>query len=68
LHAAALAPDVFTSVTLKQPLESWSPVVSQSVPTGLLPLTVHGALGTYDLPDLARVVGGKLKIEKSATP
>jgi cephalosporin-C deacetylase-like acetyl esterase len=65
LHAAAIAPDVFTSVTLKQPLEAWSPVVGRPVPAGLLTTTVHGALGTYDLPDLARVIGDKLRSDEA---
>jgi hypothetical protein len=56
-HAAALAPELFESVTLKEPLEAWSPIVEQPVPAGMLPLTVHGALALYDLPDLARVIG-----------
>jgi cephalosporin-C deacetylase-like acetyl esterase len=64
LHAAALAPEAFATVTLRRPLESWSSVVSQAVPTGQLPATVHGALEVYDLPDLARVVGAeKLSME-----
>ena len=66
LHAAALAPEVFTSITLRQPLESWSSIVGRPVPSGLLPTTVHGALQVYDLPDLVRVVGAeKLKIDRS---
>jgi hypothetical protein len=65
LHAAALAPDLFASVTLKQPVEAWAPIIEQPVPAGLLTTTVHGALGVYDLPDLARIVGPeKLHIEK----
>jgi hypothetical protein len=63
LHAAALSPDSFASVTLRRMPESWSSVVSQAVPSGQLPMTVHGALQTYDLPDLVRVVGEKLKVE-----
>jgi dienelactone hydrolase len=64
LHAAALAPELFETVTLKQPLQAWSPIVEQPVPAGMLPLTVHGALALYDLPDLARVIGNeKLKTE-----
>jgi len=64
LHAAALRPDLFQTVTLKQPLEAWSPVVADHMPAGLLTTTVHGALGVYDLPDLARVVGPeKLRVE-----
>jgi cephalosporin-C deacetylase-like acetyl esterase len=66
LHSAALAPDAFASVTLKSPLKAWSPVVKQSAPAGLLTTTVHGALRTYDLPDLVRAIGPeKLKIEEA---
>ncbi len=64
LHAAALAPEQFASVTLKRGLEAWAPVVEQPVPAGVLPITVHGALRIYDLPDLARAIGPeKLTIE-----
>jgi hypothetical protein len=66
LHAAALAPDLFESVTLKQPLEAWSPIIEQPVPAGMLTSTVHGALEVYDLPDLARAIGEKkLRIESA---
>ena len=54
LHAAALEPELFASVTLRRTLEAWSPLVGQSVPAGQLTSTVHGALTTYDLPDLVR--------------
>ncbi len=65
LHAAAFAPDLFASVTLKDPLEAWSPVVSQPVPAGQLTSTVHGALQVYDLPDLVRIVGPeKVRIDR----
>jgi hypothetical protein len=59
LHAAALAPDLFETVTLKDPLEAWSPIVEQPVPAGMLTTTVHGALAVYDLPDLAGVIGSE---------
>lgn len=66
LHAAALAPDLFASVTLQKPIAAWSPIVEQPAPAGLLTTTVHGALKVYDLPDLARVVGTeKLHIENA---
>lgn len=66
LHAAALAPEAFASVTLKRPLQAWSPVVKQSAPMGMLTSTVHGALRTYDLPDLIEVLGrDKLKIQEA---
>jgi pimeloyl-ACP methyl ester carboxylesterase len=65
LHAAALEPDVFASVTLRGGPEAWSPVISQPVPKGLLTTTVHGALKTYDLPDLVRTLDpAKLRIER----
>jgi hypothetical protein len=57
LHAAALAPELFASVTLKDSVQAWSPIVGQSVPAGQLTSTVHGALAVYDLPDLMRVIG-----------
>lgn len=54
LHAAALEPGLFASLTLRRSLPSWSDVVGQSVPSGQLTSTVHGALRIYDLPDLVR--------------
>lgn len=67
LHAAALEPELFASVTIRDTVESWTAVVAQRAPRGQLPSTVHGALATYDLPDLARVIGAeKLRVEKSA--
>ena len=63
LHAAALEPERFASVTLHEPLAAWSPVVGQSVPAGLLTSTVHGALAVYDLPDLRRTLGDKVRVE-----
>lgn len=64
LHAAALEPDLFASVTLKRPLRDWSAVVPRPVPTGLLTSSVHGALAKYDLPDLIGAIApAKLKLE-----
>jgi cephalosporin-C deacetylase-like acetyl esterase len=64
LHAAALEPDLFASVTLRRTLPSWSSVVRQPVPQGLLTTTVHGALHTYDLSDLVRSLDpNKIHIE-----
>jgi pimeloyl-ACP methyl ester carboxylesterase len=65
LHAAALEPDLFASITLRRTLASWSSVVRQPVPQGLLTTTVHGALRAYDLPDLVRSLDpNKLHIEE----
>jgi hypothetical protein len=64
LHAAALEPDLFATVKLHRSLESWSAVVPQSVPQGRLTSAVHGALRTYDFPDLARAIDpAKITIE-----
>lgn len=57
LHAAALNPELFASVTLKQTPESWASVVRLKSPAGHLDSTVHGVLGVYDLPDLVRLAG-----------
>jgi cephalosporin-C deacetylase-like acetyl esterase len=56
LHAAALEPSLFRSVTLRDGLESWSALARQRVPAGQLENTIHGALRFYDLPDLRRLV------------
>ena len=62
LHAAALHPELFTSVTLRDTPRDWSSVVRQKVPARQLDSTVHGALEVYDLPDLVRMVGAKGKV------
>jgi cephalosporin-C deacetylase-like acetyl esterase len=57
LHAAALHPELFASVTLRHTPRNWASVVRQKVPAGQLESTVHAALELYDLPDLVRLVG-----------
>ena len=57
LHAAALRPDLFASVTLRGCPESWESIVRDPRPAGLLDTTVHGVLETYDLPDLVPLAG-----------
>ncbi len=57
LHAAALQPDRFASVTLRDMPRDWASVVSNPTPAGQLDSTVHGALRLYDLPDLVRLAG-----------
>ena len=57
LHAAALKPELFASVTLRKTPRDWSSVVERTVPSGQLDGVVHGALEVYDLPDLVRLVG-----------
>jgi pimeloyl-ACP methyl ester carboxylesterase len=64
LHTAALEPDLFASVTLRGAPEAWSTMVRQTAPKGLLTTTVHGALRSYDLPDLVRSIEGtKIRVE-----
>jgi len=52
LHAAALEPQLFASVALRGCLESWSSVVRTPLSVGQFENVIHGALKTYDLPDL----------------
>ena len=59
LHAAALYPDLFETVTLKQTPRDWTSIVGERVPKGVLDSVVHGALTVYDLPDLVRLAGEK---------
>lgn len=66
LHAAAMQPELFASVTLHETPRDWASVVRQSEPAGQLESTVHGALRVYDLPDLVRLIG-KEKVQY-ATP
>jgi len=56
LHAAALEPELFASLTLRDKLPGWADVLAMPVPKEHLVNAVHGALGTYDLPDLIRML------------
>jgi hypothetical protein len=64
LHAAALEPDLFGPVRLVRSLRSWSNVVEFGRSYNQQVNAVHGALITYDLPDLAGTLGDKLIIEE----
>lgn len=64
LHAAALEPALFATVTLRGGLTSWSEVVRSPLVPHPLANIVHGALRVYDLPDLAATLPKeKLTIE-----
>lgn len=66
LHAAALEPELFATLTLRQTLPSWTKLVGEPVPADRLSDTVHGALHVYDLPDLIGTLGAKrVKIEET---
>ncbi len=65
LHAAALNPDLFESVTLRNTPRDWATVVRQTPPAGQLDSAVHGVLTTYDLPDLVEMAGkDKVRFEE----
>jgi hypothetical protein len=64
LHAAALEPDLFNSVKLVRSLSSWSNVVESGCSFNQQVNAVHGALTTYDLPNLAGTLGDKLTVEE----
>ena len=54
LHAAALEPQLFSSLSLRQTLASWEDVLRTPFSNAHLAETVHGALRVYDLSNLAR--------------
>jgi cephalosporin-C deacetylase-like acetyl esterase len=56
LHAAALQPDLFASVTLKNTPSDWTSIAGAANPAGQLEYTVHGVLRHWDLPDLEALV------------
>ncbi len=62
LHAAALEPEVFKSVKLSKTLRSWSDIIHSRISNNQLINTVHGALTSYDLGDLAALLGDKITI------
>lgn len=64
LHAAAIEADRFGSVKLVRTLASWSSVIYSRLTQVQGSQIVHGALTTYDLPDLAATLGGKLTVEQ----
>lgn len=69
LHAAALEPALFDTVSLRQTTSSWADVVQAPLGNAHLTETVHGVLGTYDLPDLVRLIGSqKVTIAEPITP
>ena len=57
LHAAALNPGLFETVTIRNAPRDWASVVRQTPPAGQLDSAVHGVLTTYDLPDLVEMAG-----------
>ncbi len=67
LHAAALAPDLYTSIRLDQTILSWTEVLGAPVSRNQLINTIHGALREYDLRYLiTSLPPGKLRIGEHA--
>ncbi len=64
LHAAALEPQLFGSVKLVRGLVSWANIIELGQSRNQLVNAVHGALTTYDLPDLVRTLGDRITIEQ----
>jgi len=64
LHAAALEPKLFRSVSLTGLLSSWSNVIELGRSINQQVNAVQGALTTYDLPDLAGILSDKLIIKE----
>lgn len=64
LHAAALEPELYESITLNKTLISWSNIIENKLSNNQLINTVHGALKVYDLPDLAASLGDKTTIDQ----
>ncbi len=57
LHAAAVEPQLFRRVTVRDSIDSWRRVIETDVTVDQLENTVHGALRRYDLEDLVRLAG-----------
>lgn len=57
LHAAALRPDLFTTVTVRNTPRDWAALIRDAPSEQQLSSIVPGALTTYDIPDLVRLIG-----------
>lgn len=69
IHAAALEPQLFASLVLRNSLTTWSELVENPRSSSQLVHTVHGALGTYDLTDLlALLPADKVTVEEAPEP
>lgn len=65
LHAAALHPDLFSSVQVRNSLHSWTSLFESLETRDQLESVVHGALSAYDLPDLVPLIGSdRITIER----
>jgi hypothetical protein len=60
LHAAALEPDWFAECRFENGLDSWHDIAAKPCGEHLAD-AVHGALASYDLPDLRALLGDRFK-------
>ncbi len=56
LHAVALKPDLFESVTLHGGLRSWESLMREADSVPHTHNVIHGVLKIYDLPDLLKMI------------
>ena len=65
LHAAAIDPQRFASVRLRNMIPSWADIIRTPENLNQAANVVHGALKHYDLPDLIELAGAtKVHIEE----
>ncbi|MEA3478653.1 MAG: acetylxylan esterase [Bacteroidota bacterium] len=64
LHAAAMEPQLVETLHLDKTLASWQYVVHQRPTYNQLINTVHGALRSYDLPDLTALLKHKITVTR----
>jgi len=65
LHAAALHPELFETITLRNTPRDWTSIVGDKSAKGQFDCTIHAVLETYDLPDLVKLAGkDKVKFEQ----
>ena len=69
LHAAALNPDAFRTVKLRNMLRTWEELVAATESRDQAVNVLHGPLQHYDLPDLIEMAGAsKVKVFDPANP
>jgi dienelactone hydrolase len=69
LHAAAIDPDLFSRVRLRDLPPPWETIVSAGETREQTANMVHGVLKHYDLPDLIEMAGAnKVSVQSTAQP
>lgn len=68
LHAAALESTLISNVEIRRGLTSWADLVEEPLSMNQFPNVIHAALQAYDLPDLERSLGKRLKITQPHDP